>query len=223
MMSQEQWTAIDDYFADLFMPEDMALTQALEDSEHAGLNPIAVAPNQGKLLYILAQLNHSKRILEIGTLGGYSTIWMAKALPEDGKIITLEIDQKCADIAQKNIERAGLQDKVEIRVGSALEIMKKMSAAGEAPFDFIFIDADKENNPGYFEYSMKLAQKGTLIIADNVIRKGSIIDPNSTDNSVQGVRKFNELVSAEPCVTTTVVQTVGAKGHDGLEIILVKA
>ena len=139
-MSKEQWTAIDNYFTNLFMPEDAALTQALKDCEEAGLDPIAVAPNQGKLLYILAQLNNSKRILEIGTLGGYSTIWMAKALPEGGKVITLEIDQKCADIAQKNIERAGLQDKVEIRVGSALDIMKEMSAAGEAPFDFVFID-----------------------------------------------------------------------------------
>ena len=220
-MSKEQWTAIDNYFADLFMPEDAVLTQALKDSEEAGLDPIAVAPNQGKLLYILAQLNNSTRILEIGTLGGYSTIWMAKALPEGGKVITLEIDQKCADIAQKNIERAGLQDKVEIRIGSALEIMREMSETGEAPFDFVFIDADKENNPGYFEYSMKLAQKGTLIIADNVIRKGGVIDPNSTDSSVQGVRKFNELVAAEPRVTTTVVQTVGAKGHDGLGIVLV--
>jgi len=220
-MSQELWNAVDDYFDDLFLPEDQALTQALIDSDAAGLEQIAVAPNQGKLLYIMAKLSQAKRILEIGALGGYSTLWMAKALPDGGKLVTLEIDDNCAKTAQKNIERAGLQDKVEIRLGPALYLMNDMVEKGEQPFDFIFIDADKENYPGYFEYSMKFAKKGTLIIADNVVRQGAVIDPESPDTRVQGVRQFNELVAAEPRVTTTVIQTVGSKGHDGLGIMFV--
>ena len=220
-MSQELWNAVDDYFDDLFLPEDQALTQALIDSDAAGLEQIAVAPNQGKLLYIMAKLSQAKRILEIGALGGYSTLWMAKALPDDGKLVTLEIDDNCAKTAQKNIERAGLRDKVEIRLGPALYLMNDMVEKGEQPFDFIFIDADKENYPGYFEYSMKFAKKGTLIIADNVVRQGAVIDPESPDTRVQGVRQFNELVAAEPRVTTTVIQTVGSKGHDGLGIMFV--
>ncbi len=220
-MSQELWNAVDHYFDGLFLPEDQALTQALKDSDAAGLDPIAVAPNQGKLLYIMAQLNQAKRILEIGALGGYSTLWMAKALPEGGKLVTLEIDDNCAKTAQKNIERAGLQDKVEIKLGPALYLMNDMVEKGESPFDLIFIDADKENYPGYFEYSMKLARKGTLIIADNVVRQGAVIDADSPDTRVQGVRQFNQLVATEPRVTTTVIQTVGSKGHDGLGIVLV--
>lgn len=221
-MKPETWSQIDSYYNDLFLDEHEGLKQALIDSEAAGLDPIAVAPNQGKLLYLLAKVKNAKRILEIGTLGGYSTIWMAKALPQDGKLITLEIDQKCAEVAQKNIDRAGVANQIEIVQGNALEEMIKLHQENTEPFDLIFIDADKENNPGYFEYSMKLAKAGTLIIADNVIRKGEVINKDSDDPKIHGIWKFNELIQAEKRVETTVIQTVGSKGYDGLGLIFVK-
>jgi predicted O-methyltransferase YrrM len=172
-------------------------------------------------LNLLAQLKGGRRILEIGTLGGYSTIWMARALPEGGTLISLELQEKHAEVARKNVARAGLSDKVEIRVGAALESLKALEAEGAAPFDLIFIDADKENIPGYFEGAMKLSRKGTLLIVDNVIRDGAVLDSDSVDVSIQGVRRFNEVVAADARVTTSTVQTVGSKGYDGFAMVLV--
>ncbi|MBL7649530.1 MAG: O-methyltransferase [Candidatus Hydrogenedentes bacterium] len=220
-MSQEPWKAVDDYLADLFIPDDPALTAALAESEAAGLDPISVSPMQGKLLNLLVQLNGARRILEIGTLGGYSTIWMARALPEGGKLITLELQEKHAEVAGKNVARAGLSDKVEIRVGAALDSLKALEAEGGAPFDLIFIDADKENIPGYYEGAMKLSRKGTLMIVDNVIRNGAVLEAGSEDVSIQGVRRFNDLVATDSRVTTSTVQTVGSKGYDGFAMVLV--
>lgn len=222
-MPEDQWKAVDEYLADLFVPNDPALAAALAESEAAGLDPISVSPMQGKLLNLLVQLKGARRILEIGTLGGYSTIWMARALAEGGKLISLELQEKHAAVARKNVERAGLADQVEIRVGAALELLQALQAEGAAPFDLIFIDADKENIPGYYEGSMKLSRKGTLIIVDNVIRDGAVVDAGSEDVSIQGVRRFNALVAADSRVTTSTVQTVGSKGYDGFAMVLVTA
>lgn len=220
-MPEEQWKTVDEYLAGLFVPNDPALSEALTESEAAGLDPISVSPMQGKLLNLLVQLKGAHRILEIGTLGGYSTIWMARALPEGGKLISLELQAHHAEVARKNVTRAGLADRVEIRLGAALDLLKVLENAGEAPFDLIFIDADKENIPGYYEGSMKLSQKGTLIIVDNVIRDGAVLEADSEDVSIQGVRRFNELVAADSRVTTSTVQTVGSKGYDGFAMVLV--
>lgn len=221
-MQEEPWKAVDDYLADLFVPDDPALTAALTESEAAGLDPISVSPMQGKLLNLLVQLKGARRILEIGTLGGYSTIWMARALPEGGKLISLELQEHHAAVARKNVERAGVGYKVEIRVGAALESLAVLDAEGAESFDLIFIDADKENIPGYFEGAMKLSRRGTLMIVDNVIRDGAVRDANSEDVSIQGVRRFNELVAADARVTTSTVQTVGSKGYDGFAMVLVR-
>ncbi len=220
-MTQETWTAVDRYISDLYIPPDAALEAALKDSAAAGLPNIQVAPNQGKLISILAQSIGAKKILEIGTLGGYSTIWLARALPTDGKLISLEIDPKHAEVARKNIARAGLADKAEVRLGRAIDSLPKIAAEGIAPFDFVFIDADKPSNADYFEWALKLTHVGSLIITDNVVRNGGVVDANSKDESVQGVRRFNTLVSAEGRVITTEIQTVGSKGYDGLAISLV--
>jgi predicted O-methyltransferase YrrM len=222
-MPEEPWKAVDEYLASLFIPEDPALTEALTESEAAGLDPISVSPMQGKLLNLLVQLTGARRILEIGTLGGYSTIWMARALPEGGKLLSLELQAHHSKVARKNIERAGLAERVEIRMGAALDSLQALHTEGEAPFDLIFIDADKENIPGYFEWSMKLARKGTLIIVDNVIRGGAVLDAESDDVSVQGVRRFNEMVANDARVTTSTLQTVGSKGYDGFAMLLVTA
>lgn len=218
---QTLWTEIDNYYAGLFLPEDAVLNAAVADSRAAGLPEIAVAPNQGKLLCLLAKIKGARRILEIGTLGGYSTIWMARALPEDGKLIALELDPSCAAVAQKNIARAGLAEKVEIRVGPALETLAALQAEGAEPFDLIFIDADKENNPGYFERALALSKGGTLIIADNVVRQGAVLDKDSADSAVQGLRRMNDMAAAEPRIEATAIQTVGVKGLDGLGLFLV--
>ena len=220
-MSQEQWTAVDRYFTDLLIPHDPVLEEALRASDAAGLPPYNVAPNQGKLLMLLAQSHRARTILEIGTLGGYSTIWLARALPPDGHLITLEADPKHAEVAHANIVRAGLADRVEQRIGQASETLPQLAAEGLGPFDLIFIDADKPSNPEYFTWALKLAQRGSLIIADNVVRDGTVIDADSTDPSVQGIRRFNELVAAEPRVSATALQTVGSKGYDGFALILV--
>ncbi len=220
-MTQQTWTAVDHYISDLYIAPDDALEQALKDSAAAGLPNIQVAPNQGKLISILAQTIGAKKILEIGTLGGYSTIWLARALPSDGKLISLEIDPKHAEVARKNITRAGLADKAEVRLGRAIESLPRIAAEGIAPFDFVFIDADKPSNADYFEWALKLTHVGSLIITDNVIRQGQVIDANSKDESVQGVRRFNTMVSAEGRTITTQLQTVGSKGYDGLAISLV--
>lgn len=213
------WTKIDGYLADSLVPGDAALDAALEASEAAGLPPINVAPNQGKLLMLLARAMGAKRILEIGTLGGYSTIWLARGLASGGKLVTLDANPKCVGVARANIARAGLADMVEFRLGNAAETLPGLAA--EPPFDFIFIDADKEGTPGYFQWSVKLARQGALIIVDNVVREGAILDTSGEDTSVQGMRRFFELAATDPRVSATAIQTVGAKGHDGLAILLV--
>lgn len=217
--TQEQWTAVDDYVNDLLIGSDVALDAALEASTAAGLPAIAVSPPQGKLLHLLARVMGAHKILELGTLGAYSTIWMARALPADGKLITLEYDPKHAEVARGNIARAGFSSRVEIRLGRAIDTLPQLT--GEAPFDLIFIDADKVGYPEYFNWALKLSRPGTLIIADNIVRKGAVADPSSEDENVQAVRHYNELLAAEPRVSATVMQTVGSKGYDGFAIALV--
>ena len=223
MSGEETWLKVDQYFDELFVGDDAALDAALAASEKAGLPAIAVSPTHGKLLHLLAKLQGAKRILEIGTLGGYSTIWLARALPAGGKLITLEYVAKHAEVARANIKRAGLADKVEVRVGPALATLPLVASEAGGPFDVVFIDADKPNNPAYLEWALKLTRKGSLIIGDNVVREGRVVDAKSKDASIQGVRRFNELLAAEPRVTATAIQTVGVKGYDGLAIGLVTA
>ncbi|OKH33259.1 methyltransferase [[Phormidium ambiguum] IAM M-71] len=222
-MTQTQWTAVDDYITDLLIPSDSALDATIQSTIDANLPKINVAPNQGKLLHILAQIQGASRILELGTLAGYSTIWLARALPPGGKLITLEANPKHAEVARENIDRAGLTKIVEIRIGSALDTLPQLANEGQAPFDFVFIDADKVNIPDYFKWALKLTRRGSVIIVDNVIRKGAVIDADSTDENIHGVRKFNNLLAAEPRVKATTIQTVGSKGYDGLAIALVIA
>jgi predicted O-methyltransferase YrrM len=220
-MSQEKWSAVDTYFSDLFIPPDPALDAALAASDSAGLPKMNVAPNQGKLLMLLAQIQGARRILEIGTLGGYSTIWLARALPPEGRLITLEYEAKHADVAQENIARAGLSEMVEIRVGRAVEHLAQMAANGEGPFDLIFIDADKPSNPDYFAWALKLARPGSVIILDNVVRDGAVINAHSQDASILGTRRVSEMLAAETRVSVTAIQTVGSKGYDGFALIRV--
>jgi len=222
-VGQRTWTAVDRYIADLLVPADPVLDDVLAASEAAGLPPINVAPNQGKLLMLLAQIQGARAILEIGTLGGYSTIWLARALPAGGRLITLEADRRHAEVAQANFVRAGFSDRIELRLGAALETLPKLARERRGPFDLTFIDADKANNPQYFAWALKLSRRGSLIIADNVIRDGAVIDARSRDPSIVGVRRFNKMVAAEPRVSATAVQTVGSKGYDGLAVILVTA
>ena len=222
-MAEDKWTEVDQYFSESLLPSDPILESALEASVAAGLPAISVSPNQGKLLQMLAQIVGARSILEIGTLGGYSTIWMARGLRAGGRLITLEVDPKHAEVAQLNISRAGLRDVVEVRIGNAVEILPQLSAERRGPFDLIFIDADKPNIPTYFEWALKLSRPGTLIIVDNVVRDGAVIDPDSNDPSVQGVRRFIELLGAESRASGTVIQTVGIKGYDGFAIVLVSS
>jgi predicted O-methyltransferase YrrM len=217
-MSQETWTAVDDYFGGLLMPPDPVLDDALRAQSEAGLPAIHVAPNQGKLLQLLAQSHGARAILEIGTLGGYSTIWLARALPPGGSLITLEYEPKHAQVARANIERAGLSGVVEIRVGKAIDTLPSLAG----PFDLIFIDADKPSNPDYFEWALKLARPGTLIIVDNVVRNGAVADPASANADVIGVRRLAERMAAEPRISATAIQTVGSKGYDGFILALVR-
>lgn len=225
-MSEAQWTAVDSYLADLFVGSDPALDAALAASDAAGLPQIAVSPTHGKLLHLLARsvMTNSgpgaRKILEIGTLGGYSTIWLARALPADGRLITLEFNPKHAEVARANIARAGLAGKVEVQAGKALDTLPSLVA--EAPFDLVFIDADKEGYCDYFAWSLKLTRPGSLIVADNVVRKGAVTDPASPDAMVQGIRRFNQMLAAEPRVAATAIQTVGVKGYDGFAIAVVK-
>jgi predicted O-methyltransferase YrrM len=226
----ERWTAVDSYITDHLVPADPTLAAALRDSDAAGLPPIAVTPNQGKLLELLARIQGARTILELGTLGGYSTIWLARALPPGGRLITLEYEPRFAEVARINIARAGFADVVELRVGAALATLPELHAEGTGPFDLIFIDADKQNYPGYFEWSLKLSRPGTLILGDNVVRDGAILDPEAYDavhgnEVIKGVRRFYELVAAEPRVNSsaTAIQTVGAKGHDGFALMIVSA
>jgi predicted O-methyltransferase YrrM len=220
-MEKERWTAVDQYFTDLLVPPDSALEEALRASAAAELPAISVTPNLGKLLMLLAQVHAARNILEIGTLGGYSTIWLARALPKGGRLITLEAEKKHADVARANIARAGLADVVEVIVGRAVDTLPRLEAEGRGPFDLIFIDADKPSNPDYFAWSLKLSRRGSLIIIDNVVRDGAVIDAASDDPSVQGVRRMNEMLAAERRVSATAIQTVGSKGYDGFAIALV--
>jgi predicted O-methyltransferase YrrM len=197
------------------VPSDAALEEALRSTAEAGMPAIAVSPTQGRLLMLLAQSVGARRILEIGTLGGYSTIWLARGLADGGRLITLEADPKHAEVARRNIARAGLSDAVEVRLGRAIDTLPGL----EGPFDFIFIDADKVNYPEYFSWAVKLSRTGSLIIADNVVRKGAVIDEESSDANVQGVRRFHALVGADKRVSATVIQTVGSKGYDGFAIM----
>ncbi|SRR6266508_1331918 len=222
-MTQEQWTAVDDYITDLFVPPDPVLDTAIQATSDAGMPLINVAPNQGKLLHILALAHGARSILEIGTLAGYSTIWLARALPAGGKLITLEGNPKHAAVARANIARAGLAEIVEVRVGKALDTLPQLAAEGHGPFDLVFIDADKPNTAAYFAWALKLTRRGSLIIVDNVVRDGAVIDEGSADTSVQGVRRFNAALAAEPRVSATAIQTVGSKGYDGMAIAVVIA
>lgn len=220
-MSQAQWTSVDRYFSDQLVPHDPALEAALKASADAGLPPINVSPNQGRLLHLLARLQGARKILEIGTLGGYSTIWLARALPEDGHLVTLEALAKHARVAEANIANAGLADIVEIRLGPALDTLPKLGEEGKGPFDLTFIDADKERIPEYFRWALELSHPGSVVIVDNVVRGGAVADAATTDPDVKGVRRFFELLAAEPRVSATAVQTVGSKGWDGLALALV--
>ena len=222
-MTQEQWSAVDHYITELLVQPDAALDGALQSSAAAGLPAISVSPPQGKLLMLLAMLQGARNILEIGTLGGYSTIWLARALPPGGRLITLEADAKHAEVARENIERAGLDGVVELRLGPALETLPRLAAENRGPFDFIFIDADKPSIPDYFTWSLKLVRRGSVIIVDNVIRSEAVIDAANGDANVQGVRRFNDMLAAEPRVSATVIQTVGGKGYDGFALALVIA
>jgi predicted O-methyltransferase YrrM len=222
-MSQDQWTAVDRYITDILVRDDASLEGALRRSEEAGLPPIHVAPNQGKFLQLLALSVNARRILEVGTLGGYSSIWLARALPDDGRLITMEFDPKHAEVARANLEHAGLAGITEVRVGSAIDLLPKLHAEGGDPFDLIFIDANKNGYPEYFAWALKLSKKGTVIIADNVVRKGGVIDASSTDANVQGVRRMNEIVASESRVSATAIQTVGSKGYDGFMMAVVTA
>jgi predicted O-methyltransferase YrrM len=210
-MSQELWTAVDRYITDLLVPSDGVLEAALQASADAGLPAIAVSPTQGKMLMFMAQMLGARRILEIGTLGGYSTIWLARGLAEGGRFITLEADPKHAEVARSNIARAGLADVVEVRVGKALDTLPLL----EAPFDLIFIDADKVSYPEYLAWSVRLSRSGSVIVADNVVRKGAVIDADSSDPNVKGVRRFHDVLAADGRLSATVIQTVGCKGYDG--------
>jgi predicted O-methyltransferase YrrM len=220
-MTLPNWTAVDDYIAGKLIPTDSVLDQALEASAAAGLPAIHVAPNQGKMLQLLAQIHGARTILEVGTLGGYSTIWLARALPADGKLITLELNPKNAEVARANLARAGLNKCVELRLGAAGDSMAQLAADGHGPFDLIFIDADKPNNPTYFDWALKLTRPGSLIIVDNVVRDGKVVDANSRDGAIQGTRQLYDIMSKEPRVNATAVQTVGSKGYDGFILALV--
>jgi predicted O-methyltransferase YrrM len=210
------WTEVDQYFGEKLLTSDAALDAILVANRKAGLPPIDVTPLQGKFLELLARMSGARRVLEIGMLGGYSTAWLARALPESGIVISLELEQRHADIARKNLETVGLSDRVEIRVSPATESLETLVASKAAPFDLIFIDADKASYPEYLGWSLKLSRPGTIIVADNVVREGAVIDPKSSDPNVQGVRRFTEKLAAEPRLTATALQTVSSKKHDGL-------
>lgn len=220
-MSEDLWPRVDEYLVELLLPADIALDEALTESAAAGLPPISVAPNQGKFLELLARMQRSRRILEIGTLGGYSTIWLARALPSGGLLVTLELEPVHADVARKNLERAGVGHLVDIKVGPATSSLENLIAGDAEPFDFIFIDADKESYPRYLELSLRLSRPGTVIVADNVVRDGEIVNPKSTDERVKGVRSFLELAAGDERIEGTAIQTVGSKGYDGFALFVV--
>ncbi|GEL18909.1 O-methyltransferase [Pseudonocardia asaccharolytica] len=214
---QERWSAVDDYISGLLVGPDPALDSALEANARAGLPAIDVSPAQGKLLHLLARAIGARSILEIGTLGGYSTIWLAGALPAEGRLVTLERSPVHAKVARENIDRAGLGEFVEVREGPALESLPQLSG----PFDFVFVDADKPSNPEYFQWALRLSRPGSVIVVDNVIRGGRVLESDSDDAAVQGTRRFTEMLATEPRVSATEIQTVGSKGHDGFALAVV--
>jgi predicted O-methyltransferase YrrM len=209
------WTDVDDYFVRQIAPPDDVLTEALAASAAAGLPPISVTAPQGKLLHLLARMTGARRILEIGTLGGYSTIWLGRALPPDGRLVTLEIDPKCAAVARQNLARAGLADRVDLMLAPAADSLRQLAADGVEPFDLVFVDADKASSDSYFVAALGLARAGTVIVVDNIVRDGKVADAATTDPSILGIRRLMELIPREPRVVATAIQTVGAKGYDG--------
>jgi predicted O-methyltransferase YrrM len=219
---EQRWDEVDAYLVDTFLPRDEAFAAALAESDKAGLPAIQVSPPQGRLLELLARLLNARTILEIGTLGGYSTLWLARGLGTGGRILTLELDAKHAEVARRNFARAGRADAIEIRLGPALETLPRLVEERAGPFDLVFVDADKTNLPDYFSWSLQLSRPGTLIVVDNVVREGDVVNANSADAAVQGVRRMNERIAAEPRVSATTLQTVGGKGYDGLAFVLVE-
>ncbi|MEO8563883.1 MAG: O-methyltransferase [bacterium] len=217
------WADVDEFFTRNLLPADEALSAAMETNVAEGLPPISVTPPQGKLLHLLARIHGARRILEIGTLGGYSTIWLARALPRDGKVITLEIDEHHADVAKRNLSRAGVSDRVEIVLGRASDTLDAMIAAGAEPFDFVFVDADKASSDVYFDAVLKLSRDGTVIVVDNVVRDGKVADAASDDPDIRGIRRMTERLAKEPRVSATAIQTVGGKSYDGFLLAIVSA
>jgi predicted O-methyltransferase YrrM len=218
---RDLWTAVDSYFGNLLAPSDSALDAALLANGKAGLPPHDVSRLQGRFLEVLIRMTGAKRVLEIGTLGGYSTVWFARAVGEGGKVVTLEVNPAHADVARSNLMRAGEIDKVDLRVGRAADILPVLASDGGAPFDLIFIDADKPSNPEYLTWALRLSRPGTVIIGDNVVREGQVIDAESLDPNVRGVRHFAEMIASEPRLCATALQTVGSKGYDGFVIAVV--
>jgi predicted O-methyltransferase YrrM len=217
---KERWETVDDYIARLFVGEDPGLDGALAASREAGLPPINVAPNQGKLLHLLVRALGARSVLEVGTLAGYSTIWLARALPKEGRVVTLELEPRHAEVARRNFERAGLDDMISLRLGRALDSLAELVEEGAGPFDFVFIDADKQSNADYFEWALRLTKPGSVIVVDNVVRDGAVVDTDNDDPAILGTRRLNERMAAEPRVSVTEVQTVGVKGHDGFALAL---
>ena len=221
-MDRERWAHVDDYLCRTLVPEDAALTQALAASAAAGLPSIQVAPNQGRLLQLLARALGARSILELGTLGGYSTLWLARGLNPGGRLVTLEAEPRHADVAEANFARAGLSGVITLRRGPALETLPRLASERAGPFDLVFIDADKPSLPDYFTWCLRLSRPGTVIVVDNVVRDGEVGDATSADPSVQGVQRMNALIAAEPRVSATAIQTVGSKGYDGFAFVLVE-
>jgi predicted O-methyltransferase YrrM len=221
-MDQPNWNDVDDYIVERLVTADAALAAALDANRRAGLPAIDVSPAQGKFLHLLARMVGARRVLEIGTLGGYSTIWFARALPADGVVVTLEFSPQHAEVARQNIERAGLGGKVDVRVGPALDTLPLLAKEGAAPFDLVFIDADKRGNPDYLQWAIKLARVGSVIVVDNVVRDGKVLDADSDDADIKGIRRFFDDLAGDARLSATALQTVGAKGWDGFAIALVE-
>ena len=220
-MSQELWTDVDHYLTDALHDPDASLDAALEASAAAGLPPIQVSTNQGKMLHLLARIQGARRILEVGTLGGYSTIWLARALPADGQLISLELEPRHAEVARKNLEQAGVGSVAEVRLGRAIDSLATLAEEGVEPFDFVFIDADKQSNADYFAWALDHTKPGSVIVVDNVVRAGAVADASSDDEAVLGVRRLHDLIQGDPRATATGIQTIGTKGYDGFTLALV--
>jgi predicted O-methyltransferase YrrM len=220
-MAQETWDAVDAYFDGELIGADPVLSEAMERSDKAGLPKIAVTPSQGKLLHLMARMVGARRVLEVGTLGGYSAIWLARALPEGGSLVSLEVEPRHAEVARANIEAAGLANRAQVRVGRGVDSLAALADEGAGPFDFVFIDADKPSNADYVTWALRMSRPGTVIVIDNVVRSGKVADADSTDAAVLGVRRVTELIANEPRLTAAATQTVGAKGYDGFIVALV--